>query len=209
MSSSEKLDLLKLHRAEYRATSRPVLVEVENGSFIRVRGHGAPGSELFQQRVEALYAVAYTLKFNSKFAGRDYGVSKLEGLFGVDGQSIDEIAEIDPSEWNWRLVIRVPEFTTQEHLEQARATLRDKGKTGDFDAVSLESFHEGTCVQMLHVGPYDREAATLEEMRNFARTRDLTPHLWHHEIYLSDPRRVPPERLRTILRLPLLIASPE
>ena len=203
MPSSEKLDLLKLHKAEYRASSRPVILEVEEGSYIRVSGRGAPGSPLFEQQVEALYGMAYTLKFNSKFAGRDYGVSKLEALYGVDGQSVDEIADLDKSQWNWRLMIRVPDFTTATHLDEARTTLREKGKTGNFEAVHLDSVHEGTCVQMLHVGPYEQEAATLEAMFDFSRAQDMAPHRWHHEIYLSDPRRVPAERLRTILRRPV------
>lgn len=92
---------------------------------------------------------------------------------------------------------------TDERLEEARATLAEKGKEGDFDRVRLETLDEELCVQMLDVGPYDAEQETVDRMMVFARDRGLESHLWHHEVYLSDPRRVPPERLRTILRQPV------
>lgn len=199
----KKLDLLKLHREEYAAPKQPTLIEVGEASYLTACGNGAPGSELFERRVGALYAVAYTLKFESKSAGRDYVVGKLEGLYGVDGQSLEELGNLPTSEWNWRLMIRLPEFVSGEHLAAARRTLQDKGKVGDFDAVSIETVREGTCVQMLHLGPYEEASRTIEAMEEFARTRGLTGNMWHHEIYLSDPRRVPPERLRTILRRPV------
>ena len=208
MPSNEKLDLLKLHKAEYKASARPVILDVGEGLYLRISGCGAPGSQPFEKQVEALYGMAYTLKFNSKFAGRDYGVSKLEALFGVDGQSVDEFATLDKAQWKWRLLIRVPEFTTTEHLDEARTTLRKKGKEGNFDAVVLDSMHEGTCVQMLHVGSYEQEAETLKTMRDFAQTQGMVLHRWHHEIYLSDPRRVPEERLKTLLRHPLKTLAP-
>ncbi len=200
---AEKLDLFKLHKAEYSARRKPTLVEIGPGSYLTVRGRGAPGSELFSQRAEVLYAMAYTLKFESKFAGRDYTVSKLEGLYGVDGQSMNDLTSMPMSDWNWRLMIRQPDFIVDDNLAAARETLRAKGKEGDFEAATLETLEEGTCVQMLHVGPYEEESRTVEAMTTFAAGEGLTPNLWHHEIYLSDPRRVPPERLRTILRLPV------
>jgi len=87
--------------------------------------------------------------------------------------------------------------------EAARAALRSKEKPGDFDAVRLERIEEGRCVPCLHVGPYETEAETVERMDAFCEENALTPHLWHHEVYLGDPRRVPPERLKTILRRPV------
>ncbi len=203
MTTKEKIDLFKLHKQDYVARKRPTLIEVGEASYLTVRGSGAPGSDLFQERAGALYAMAYTLKFESKFAGRDYTVCKLEGLYAVDGQSSEDLARLPKSEWNWRLMIRQPDFITDDHLATARRTLRDKGKEGDFDAATLETLDEGRCVQMLHVGPYEEEPRTIEVMLEHAAAEGLAPHMWHHEIYLSDPRRVPPERLRTILRLPV------
>ena len=201
--SADKLNLVKLHKHEYRATAKPVLVDVSDGLYLVVRGRGGPGSPLFQERVEALYAMAYGVKFHNKQAGRDFVVGKLEALYGVDGQSLDDLATLDKADWHWRLLIRVPEFVAPEHLDATRQTLRAKGKTGDYDVVQLEAISEGPCAQVLHVGPYENEAETLAMLQSFVAEQGRIAHRWHHEIYLNDPRRVPAERLRTILRHPV------
>jgi hypothetical protein len=201
--TSAKLDLFAQYASEYVSPAAPVLISTRPARYLSVRGRGAPGSELFQSRIGALYAIAYTLRFTSKFQGRDYAVGKLEGLYGVDGQQPAELERLPKAEWNWRLMIRVPTFVTTAKLAKARRTLREKEKPGDFDAVTLETLREGRSVQMLHVGPYDEEARTIREMVSFAASRGLAPHMWHHEIYLSDPRRVAPVKLRTILRQPV------
>ena len=198
-----KLDLFKQHKDEYRATKKPSLVETKPTSYLMIEGTGAPGEQVFEDRVGALYAMAYTLKFQSKFAGQDYTVCKLEGLYGVNGQRPSDIPNLPKSEWNWQLLIRVPDFIDDTKLAEARAALREKGKEGDFDAVTLVTFDEGTCAQILHVGPYEEERPAIEAMHALAAENGMSPHLWHHEIYLSDPRRVEPARLRTILRSPL------
>ena len=198
-----KLDLVKQNKAEYSTRRQPTLLEVAPANYLRVVGRGAPGSDLFQARVGALYSMAYTLKFTSKAAGQDYSVCKLEGLYGVDGQSRSELLELPKGDWNWQLLIRVPDFIDEPTLVVARTHLGERGKVGDFDAVDLTSLNEGLCVQALHVGPYESEGTTLELMLETAAQSGLQPRLWHHEIYLSDPRRVPLERLRTILRLPV------
>jgi hypothetical protein len=138
-----------------------------------------------------------------KFAGgQDYKVCQLEGLWWADGSSADFTA-VPRDQWRWKLLIRVPDFIGQADLDQAKAALRDKGKPPAFESVRLETIEEGPCVQMLHVGPYAEEPATLALMRQFAAAGGLEFRGPHHEIYLSDPRRVPPERLRTILRMPV------
>jgi len=198
----EKLNLFKEFKREYVQPKQPKLIEVGPATYLAVDGKGGPGGELFQERVGALYGMAYTLKFQSKDAGRDYVVSKLEALYGVD-QPFDDLSTIDSDEWSWRMLMRVPEFTAAEDLEAARAALRAKEKEGDFDAVRLERIDEGRCVQCLHLGPYEKEAETVALMDAFCEEHSLTPRLWHHEIYFSDPRRVPPERLKTLLRHPV------
>ena len=179
------------------------MIETRPARYLVVDGRGGPGETVFQDRVGALYGVGYTVKFNSKFAGGDYVVGKLEGLWGVRGQTAADLAGLPKSEWNWRLMMRVPEFIGDEQIVAARKMLREKGKEGDFDAVTLETIDEGLCVQILHVGPYEDEHRTIETMKSFAVEQGCEPNLWHHEIYLSDPRRVPPEKLRTILRQPV------
>jgi hypothetical protein len=201
-----KIDLFREHAAEYKRSKVPVLIDVPGVSYLVVRGQGQPGKTAFQEAVAALYAMAYTLKFQSKFAGQDYVVGKLEGLYGVDGQDAADLTNLPPEEWRWRHVIRVPDFVRNSHLRQARTTLREKGKEGDFEGVALERYDEGRCVQALHLGAYSEERATIDAMHDCAQREGLEPHLWHHEIYLSDPRRVAPEKHRTLLRHPVRAA---
>ncbi len=201
-SQPEKLNLFKELKHEYVQPKKPTLIEVGPAFYLAVDGRGGPGGEVFQERIGALYAMAYTLKFQAKDAGRDYVVGKLEALYGID-QPFAELEAIDKDEWSWRMLMRVPDFTTEADLDAARAALREKEKPGDFDAVRLERVEEKTCVQCLHVGPYENESETIALMDAFCGENGLIPRLWHHEIYQSDPRRIPPERLKTILRRPV------
>jgi hypothetical protein len=203
VSNTDKIDLYKLHKAEYAAPKKPKLIETKRAKYMAVEGRGAPGDATFQRKIEALYGMAYTAKFQSKFAGRDYTVCKLEGMYGIGGQTAADFEKLPPGQWKWKLLIRVPDFIKDEQLDEARKTLRERGKEGDFHDVHLEEIDEGPCVQMLHVGPYEDEKRTIEAMKAFADEEGCRPHMWHHEIYLSDPRRVPPERLKTILRQPV------
>ena len=193
-----KLDLYKLHKAEYVTPRKPVLIRVKPAQYLIIEGHGAPGNTRFQACIGALYGMAFTIKMARKFAGQqDYGVCKLEG------QYFGDLAAIPKDDWNWKLMIRTPDFITRKDLESAVAVLLKRGKPGEVKEVKLETLNEGECVQMLHVGPYDQECDSIALMRRFAEAGGLTLAGPHHEIYLSDPRRVPPERLRTILRQPM------
>lgn len=202
MPTAPKLDLYKKHRTEYIAPKKPTLVKTKPAQYIAISGSGAPGSAGFQNKIGALYGVAFTLKMAKKFAGKDYKVCHLEGLYW-GSEKEDNMLSIDPKELNWTLLMRVPDFIKGKDLQQAIAQLHGKRKTGAFDAVRLERIDEGTCVQMLHVGPYNQECGTITQMISYAKEKGLGCHGKHHEIYLSDPRRVAPERLRTILRLPV------
>ncbi len=208
MTTDNKIDLCKLHKDEYAMPKSPVLVTVGEGRYLTVTGRGKPGGPEFMDRIGALYGVAYTVKMTRKFSGlQDYVVCKLEGQWWVD-EPCQEFARAPRDQWNWRLMIRTPEIVTQAELRQAATTLIGKGKAPSADQVKLESFTEGLCVQMLHVGPYDREDETIAKMKTFAEEKGLQFHGRHHEIYLSDPRRVAPEKLKTILRIPARKAKP-
>jgi len=202
MPTADKLDLFKLHRDEYIARKKPVLVDVPEVHYLAAAGRGEPGGEQFQLRVGALYAAAYTLKFTSKADGRDFVVGKLEAIWWT-GDNETDYANVPQSEWNWKLMIRRPEFVGGAQLDTAVAAIREKGKTPEIEAVVLESMTEGRCVQMLHVGPYEQEHETIAVMREFVEEQGVSLHGLHHEIYLSDPRRVEPVRLKTILRHPV------
>lgn len=185
----KKLDLYVEHKSEYVAAKQPVLIHVAPAQYLAIAGRGKGGGPEFQRKLGALYGVAFTIKMAKKAAGRDYGVCKLEGLWRSDQ--------------DWTLIIRTPDFITAKDLKDAIRKLREKGKDAEVAEVEIEKLHEGRSVQMLHVGAYDREQGTIEAMREFAAAAGLRLGGLHHEIYLSDPRRVAPERLRTILRYPL------
>jgi hypothetical protein len=202
MTTNSKIDLCKLHKNEYATPKSPVLVTVGEATYLTICGRGEPGGPEFTDRIGALYGVAYTVKMTRKFSGlQDYVVCKLEGQWWVDGKCQD-FARMPREQWNWRLMIRTPEIVTRAELQQAAVTLIEKGKAPSARQVKLESLTEGLCVQMLHVGPYDREGETVALMKSFSDESGLEFHGRHHEIYLSDPRRIAPERLKTILRIP-------
>jgi hypothetical protein len=194
-----KLDLCKLHKAEYAAPRKPALIPTKPAWYLVIAGQGAPGGDRFTACIGALYGAAFTIKMTRKFAGQqDYAVGKLEGLWFFDGDP----GGIPKDQWRWKLLIRTPDFISEKDLGAAVATLLKRGKSREVEEVKLETISEGFCVQMLHVGPYEKEGDTVAQMAAFADTAGLKLFGPHHEIYLSDPRRVPPERLKTILRVP-------
>ncbi|MEE8142992.1 MAG: GyrI-like domain-containing protein [Planctomycetota bacterium] len=194
LARSEKLDLYKKHKEEYAATRTPRLVDLSKARYLCIQGKGKPGDESFTEHVGTLYNMAFTIKIQSKAAGRDYSVCKLEGLWWGQGRN---------GVWKWKLLIRIPEFIQEKHRQAALVVLEEKGKGNLVEMVTLETLNEGRCVQLLHVGPYDQERESITTLEKFAKGLGLSLHGEHHEIYLSDPRRVAPEKLRTILRHPV------
>jgi hypothetical protein len=204
MPTDEKLDLYKENKAEYAAPKKPTLVTSKKARYLAISGSGQPGGEDYQARIGALYGMAFTIKMTRKFEGKgDYAVGKLEGQYWWDPPGEDPMRQGPPDELQWRLLIRTPEFIKKRDLEQAAAKLVEKKGLAEAEEVELVSLAEGRCVQMLHVGPYDEAPRTVEQMMGFVASERLAVNGHHHEIYLSDPRRVAPEKLRTILRLPV------
>ena len=202
-ASAAKLDLYKLHKAEYVTPKKPVLIDAKPARYLTIEGSGEPGGDVFQVRIGALYAAAYTIKMASKQAGRDYTVCKLEADWWTPGAQPCAFDKVPKSRWCWKFLIRTPDFIGKSELSAAVKTLLAKGKDPEVGDVRLETVGEGPCVQMLHVGPYDQEQESLAAMRAFAEAGGLSPSGPHREIYLSDPRRVASEKLRTILRQPV------
>lgn len=205
MKTEEKIDLYKLHKAEYAAAKKPALVDIKPASYLGIIGQGEPGGTAFTEKIGALYGVAFTIKMTRKFAGQgDYAVSNLEGLWWA-GECGGDFARTPKEQWNWKLLIRTPEFVGKEDLAKAVAALVKKGRGAHAEEVTVETLKEGQCVQMLHVGPYDKAGETIAIMQKFVEEKGLEFHGRHHEIYLSDPRRVAPEKLKTILREPVRV----
>jgi hypothetical protein len=195
-----KLDLYRRYKSEYVAPRNPALVRVGPARYLSVGGRGDPNGPGFGAAVGALYSVAFTIKMAKKAAQRDYVVAKLEGLWW-GGKRGKLLIDSPRSTWRWKVLIRVPTFVTASDLVRAKRELVRRGKSGG--TVRLESLREGRVVQVLHVGPYDREHESLGRMEEFARATGVRLVGRHHELYLSDPRRVAPARLRTILRRPV------
>jgi hypothetical protein len=201
-SQLEKIDLYKLHKEEYVAPKKPVLVKLKPAVYLAIDGQGAPGGAQFTANIGALYGAAFTIKMTRKFGGQqDYAVCKLEGQWWTDDSP--DLSKVPKEQWRWKLLIRTPDFVGEDELKKAVAVLLKRGKPEEVKQVWLETLTEGMCVQMLHLGPYEREHETIALMRGFADSKQLAFHGRHHDIYLSDPRRVPPERLKTILREPV------
>ncbi len=199
------LDLYRTHRSEYSQPKTPRLVRVKPAEYLTIVGWGEPGGKEFTAALAALYGVAYTIRMAQQHLGRDYKICKLEGIWWGDDE---DDSGAPPTESNWKLLIRVPDFVGAEHVNEAKATLREKGRDPEVREVGLEDLAEGTCVQMLHVGPHARGAETLASMRQFAREHGFEFHGKRHEIYVSDPSRVTEEKLKTILRVPVNRAPP-
>jgi hypothetical protein len=189
----------------YRAKrDSPQLIDVPDLQYLMIDGHGDPNSPAYEYAVSALYPVAFTLKFASrKNLDRDYVVMPLEGLWWADDMDAFTRAR-DKSQWDWTLMIMVPDWITAEMFSDAVEQVGRKGRPARLDDLRLEALSEGRCVQALHIGSYDDEAELLRTMHEeFIPSRGLEMVGKHHEIYLGDPRRADPATLRTILRQPV------
>lgn len=191
MKTTKKLDLYAQFKSEYATPKTPALIETSPAQYLAIAGRGEPGGAEFQKKIGALYSVAFTIKMAKKLAGQDYAVTKLEGLWPQNNKK------------QWILVIRIPDFIGAKDLKEAVQKLQDKGKDPEVAEVEIRKLKEGRCVQVLHVGPYDQVGETIETLRAFAKDHSLKFRDALHEIYLSDPRRVKPEKLRTIVRHPV------
>ena len=193
----EKLDLFKQFSAEYKAQAAPTVVETGPAQYMAIDGIGAPGGLEFADRVAALYSMAFTVKMTRKSEGLlDYAVGKLEALWHTTNTYRQQ-------EWRWTLMIRTPEFVTAQDMQQAANALMRKGKSQAIGEVKLQLLNEGQCIQLLHVGPYENVGEAIQKLEAFASMRNLSIAGSHHEIYLSDARRVEPEKLKTIVRYPV------
>jgi len=196
-----KLDLTKEFKTYYAAKTRPEVAEFGEIPFLTIEGKGEPGGEEFTNKVEALYPLAYGVKKICKKQDKDFGVPKLEGLWWV--KSNKPALEVPHSEWYWKLLIRMPDFVTSEILEKAKEEVFKKKELELIKHIKFEKMKEGKCVQILHIGSYSTEPESLAKMRKLMEEKNFVENGLHHEIYLSDPRRVPEEKWKTILRQPV------
>lgn len=201
-----KIDLKKELKHLYRPSARqPEILEIPRMNFLMMDGAGNPNNNpVYQQTVEALYGVAYTLKFASKKTlARDYTVMPLEGLWWGTPMGQHVFTEDDKAKFQWTMMIMQPDFITAEMVEGAIAQVKAKKGLENLEQIRFDAFTEGLSVQILYFGSYDDEGPTIASMHQFAFDQGYQLRGKHHEIYLSDPRRTSPEKLKTILRHPI------
>lgn len=207
----DKLDYKKEYKDLYMPKKKPVLIEVPEMTFFMVDGKGEPGGDNYQQAMELLYAFSFTIKMSKMGNNRpegyfEYVVPPLEGLWWTKDSMFD--LNTPREEWLWTSMIRQPEFVTEDVFEWAKDEIKVKKPGLDISRIRMETFTEGKCVQAMHVGTYVQEASTMEKMTLFMKENGLASDVGngrkHHEIYLSDPRRTAPERLKTVLRTPVV-----
>lgn len=196
-----KLDLTKQYKTYYTASTTPEIVEFDEAQFLAIEGKGAPAGEEFTTKMKALYSLVYGIKNLSKKEGHDFAVAKLEGLWWVESDK--PVLEVPREEWRWKFLIRLPEFITSKIVEKAKRDAVKKKGIELVNEIRLERIKEGKCVQVLHIGHYATESESWEKMKKLMEMENLVGNNLHHEIYLSDPRRVPEERIKTILRQPV------
>ena len=204
-------DYKKEYKEFYMPKNKPSIVDVPTMNYIAVRGKGDPNAEdgEYKAAIGLLYGIAFTIKMsykgNYKIDGYfDYVVPPLEGFWWQNG--VDGIDYAHKENFEWISLIRLPDFVTQKDFEWAIAEATKKKKT-DFSKVEFLTYNEGLCVQCMHVGSYDDEPATVAAMHEYAINNgyelDITDTRYHHEIYLSDARKVAPEKLKTVIRHPI------
>jgi hypothetical protein len=193
------LDFAKAYPRYYDAPEHPEVVNLEPVSYVTITGQGAPGGKLHMAAIEAVHSVAFAIRELCKRLGKEFEVPKLEGLWWFDEDK--PATEVPRDEWHWKLMLRVPDFVTQDLLAEAQAVAGQNNTPAG--RVVLETLHEGLSVQMMHAGPYDTEPETVAKLFEHMNRGGLEPNGLHHEIYVSDIRTGDPARARTILRYPV------
>ena len=204
-------DFKKEYKEFYMPKNKPGIVSVPGMNYIAVRGQGDPNVEggEYKQAIELLYGIAYTIKMSKKGDRQiegyfDYVVPPLEGFWWQEG--IEGVDYAHKENFHWISVIRLPDFVTKADFDWAAEEAARKKKT-DFSKLEFLTYDESLCVQCMHIGPYDDEPDTVERMHRYMEeqgyTLDISDQRLHHEIYLSDARRVAPEKLKTVIRHPI------
>lgn len=204
-------DYKKEYKEFYMPKNKPGIIEIPPMNYIAVRGKGNPNAEdsEYKKSIGLLYGIAFTIKMSKKGTHQiegyfDYVVPPLEGFWWQEGRSGIDYAHKE--DFRFISVIRLPDFVTEEDVRWAVGEASEKKKE-DFSKVEFFTYHEGLCVQCMHIGSYDDEPATVALMHEYMAGQgyalDITDERFHHEIYLSDARRVPKERLKTVIRHPV------
>ena len=203
----EKFEWKKAYKQLYFPPAQPVVVEVPPLHFLMIDGHGDPNKEeSYQEAVEMLFSLSYTLKFAvKKEQGFDYSVFPLEGLWWVKDMS--QFTTDDKASWDWTMMIAQPEAIHEEWIENAKElVLKKRSDLGAIEKVRFEVYSEGLSVQLMHIGPYSAEGPNVARIHSYIHENGYEISGKHHEIYLSDVRRSAPEKLKTVIRQPICLS---
>ncbi len=198
----KKLDLKKQDLEEfYTAKKEPKIIEVPSQKYITILGKGDPNGKDFSDAVSTLYHVAYKVKFFSKKNGKDFTVMPLEGQWWAE--DMGNFRNLSRDEWLWKAMILQPGFITESDFETAVEVVKKKKDLPSIDKIQFEEMEDGLSAQIMHVGPYSEEEPTIDKLHEFIRNQGKELSGLHREIYISDMRRVAPEKLKTIIRQPM------
>ena len=200
----EKINYKKKLQHLYKPSVKEVeIVEVTQMNFLMIDGDGGPNHPTFQNAIEVLFPLSYTLKFMIKKSdiGIDYGVLPLEGLWWADDMS--SFIKDKKDDWKWTLMIMQPELITNEMVVEAVNQVRVKKNPTSLPLVRFESINEGKVAQIMHIGPFSEEGPTVQKLHSFIKDSGKKIIGKHHEVYLSDIRRAAPEKWKTIIRQPM------
>jgi hypothetical protein len=196
--TSESLDLTRQAPEFYRAPRKPAVVDLPEASFLVIDGEGSPDGPEFQAAIQALYGIAYGVKMDLKKRGLNFKVPTFGGSWWIGEPG----RELPREQWKWQLSMMMPDFVTEGDVTIARLMFASKHGVPE-PAIHLRDLTFGLCVQAMHVGPYATEPETVAAMEALMVERHLRRRGPHHEVYLGDPRRTKPERLKTLLRIPV------
>lgn len=195
----EKLNLTKSDADYYKATPKPRTVNLAEKRYISFIGYGGPEALKFNQGIEALYAVAYALKFKFKSQNQDFVVPKTEAFWWLEGER-KSFEGVPKADWHWEILIRIPDFIEQLEVDSAIQSVIEKKNIKLASEIYFKIINTHNAVQILHIGSYENEKSTLDTLFSFIEENKLKIVGEHREIYITDPRKTPEARLKTILR---------
>ena len=197
----EKVDFKKTLKQLYKPSAKEVsFVKVPAMQYLMIDGQGSPAGKDFKEAIETLYPIAYTLKFMSKEIDKDYAVPPLEALWWADDMNVFYTREKD--QWKWTAMIMQPDWITNEVFLKVISKVKAKKSPPKIEQIKLETYNEGDCGQIMHIGPFDDEGPNIQRIHKAIAEKGGKLSGKHHEIYLSDFRRTAPEKLKTVIRQP-------
>ena len=201
-----KLDVKKKYPKYYNPSKNtPEILEIPPMKYFMIDGLGNPNTaQEYKDAIETLYAISYTLKMKivkKSSINRDYVVPPLEGLWYMD--DMNDFTVANKEKWKWTMMIRIPNHVKEAEIEKSVDLVKELKNPPALHKLRIENYHEGICVQIMYIGPYVEEHETIMKIHNHAQDEGYTLSGHHHEIYLSDPRRIAPEKLKTVLRQPI------